>query len=81
MQDFRREAYDKLKEEVLVELGAALDLGDAALTSTIDRVLDHAASGGSMSLRDRLELRDRLFNSFRRLDVLQELLDEKVLPR
>ena len=77
MQDFRREAYDKLKEEVLAELGVALDLGDAALTSTIDRVLDRAASGGSMSLRERLELRDRLFNSFRRLDVLQELLDDK----
>ncbi len=72
-----RELYERLREDILQELGQEADIGDAQLLESIDRVLGRAASDYGMNLKERLELKDRLFNSFRRLDVLQELLDDR----
>lgn len=72
-----RELYERLREDILQELGQEADIGDVQLLESIDRVLGRAASDYGMNLKERLELKDRLFNSFRRLDVLQELLDDR----
>ncbi len=77
MQYSKKDIYDRLRENVMNELGQDIDLGDARLMGTIDAILDRATADLGLSLRDKLELRDRLFNSFRRLDVLQELLDDR----
>lgn len=68
------ELYKEIRREVMDEISCDAELGDAGLTDSIDRILDRRIG---ISLRDRLELRKRLFNSFRRLDVLQELLDDR----
>ncbi len=77
MQYSKKDIYDRLRENVMNELGQDIDIGDARLMGTIDAILDRATADLGLSLRDKLELRDRLFNSFRRLDVLQELLDDR----
>ncbi len=79
MPSNKKDIYDRLRENVMNELGQDIDLGDARLMKTIDTVLDRASFDFGLRLKDRLELRDRLFNSFRRLDVLQELLDDKTV--
>lgn len=68
------ELCKEIRREVLDEISHGAELCDSELLESIDRILD-GRSG--LSLRDRLELRKRLFNSFRRLDVLQELLDDR----
>ena len=75
----KKDMYSRLREAVMRELGSDTELGDDRLISTIDRVLDGVSAEYSLSLRDKLELRSRLFNSFRRLDVLQELLDDRTV--
>ena len=77
MQYSKKDIYDRLRENVMNELGQDIELGDARLMGTIDAILDRASADLGLGLRDKLELRDRLFNSFRRLDVLQELLDDR----
>lgn len=68
------ELYKEIRREVLDEISHVAELCDSELLESIDRILDNR---GGLSLRDRLELKKRLFNSFRRLDVLQELLDDR----
>lgn len=75
----KKDMYIRLREAVMRELGSDTDLGDARLISAIDKVLDGVSAELYLGLRDKLELRSRLFNSFRRLDVLQELLDDRTV--
>ena len=79
MPNNKKDMYSRLREAVMRELGSDTELGDDRLISTIDKVLDSVSAEYSLSLRDKLELRSRLFNSFRRLDVLQELLDDRTV--
>ena len=79
MPNNKKDMYSRLREAVMRELGSDTELGDDRLVSTIDRVLDSVSAEYSLGLRDKLELRSRLFNSFRRLDVLQELLDDRTV--
>lgn len=66
----------ELKKDLKAEIAASLnregELSDAALYQTIDEKL---LSRDDLSLKNKLYLRNAVFNSFRRLDVLQELLD------
>ena len=68
------ELYKEIRSEVLDEISGGADICDTELLGSIDRILD---GKNGIGLRDRLELTKRLFNSFRRLDVLQELLDDR----
>ena len=68
------ELYKEIRSEVLDEISGGADICDTELLGSIERILD---GKNGIGLRDRLELTKRLFNSFRRLDVLQELLDDR----
>lgn len=71
--------YKQLRETVLREFSSGREQGDEELLGCIDRVLDNMHEQNSLSLRTRLTLKNRLFNSFRKLDVLQELLDNRAV--
>lgn len=49
---------------------------DEELYERIDRKIFEAGSQGYLPLKERLELRKSIFNSFRKLDILQQLLDD-----
>lgn len=70
----------ELKKDLKAEIAASLnregELSDAALYQTIDEKL---LSRDDLSLKNKLYLRNAVFNSFRRLDVLQELLDNPAI--
>ncbi len=63
----------ELKTEILTGLSETQQLTDAELCLRIDELL---LSHPELSLRDKLYLRQAIFNSFRRLDMLSELLDD-----
>lgn len=67
---------EQLKEQVRMELQSCRQVGDEELYDQIDRAIEDAARSQYLPLRMRLELRTRLFDSFRRLDILQELVDD-----
>ncbi len=69
--------YSEIRELILRDISASNHLQDRELIESIDSVLDRKAAEYNIGLGEKLELKNRLFNSFRKLDVLQELLDDK----
>lgn len=71
---------DKLEEEcrseILRRASQETEIDDETLYSVIDQVLSEKAKSCYLPLSDRGPLRRRLFDAFRRLDILQELLDD-----
>lgn len=61
-----------IKHQIVSELNEHIDFDDDELYSKIDA---HLYSRRDLSLKNKLYLRTAIFNSFRRLDVLSELLD------
>jgi len=77
MADRRNDIYRDLRKAVINEINQGTELRDEELIRGIDFVLDKSSAEYGMGLKERTELKNRLFNSFRRLDVLQELIDDK----
>ncbi len=57
-------------------MDAAVEVDDESLLEMIDEEIGEKAREGYIRLRERHTLRSEVFNSFRKLDVLQELLEE-----
>lgn len=63
----------QMKKEILEELTDQQQLSDEALYEQID---GHLIQQEMLSLQEKIYLRAGIFNSFRRLDLLSELLDD-----
>lgn len=66
----------QLKEEILQGFSYQRQMSDEELAQIIDEKILQRAEEMPMSLQDRLRLQKELFDSFRRLDILQELVDD-----
>lgn len=66
----------KLREEILDSLSYQRKMSDEEIAQIIDDKIAERTSGERMSLQERLKLQKELFDSFRRLDILQELVDD-----
>ena len=71
--------YDELLLEMHSRLEHDRDLSDAQVLRQIDLLLSEASHKCYIPLPERETLRSRLFNALRRLDVLQELLDDDTI--
>ena len=67
---------DLLRSEVREGLAGLDQIGDEELYDCIDQAIADQAEHCYLPLRQRIELQNRLFDSFRRLDILQELVDD-----
>lgn len=67
------------RREILLRAAQEKELGDAGLYQVIDQVLSEKAKSSYLPFSARGLLRRRLFNSFRRLDILQELLEDDAI--
>lgn len=67
----------KLREEIMKELDEQQQVTDEELYAIIDRRILEYGQGDFLPLREKIQLRCRLFDSFRRLGALQELVDDK----
>lgn len=68
---------ERCRKEVLSRVAQAEELSDDGLYIVIDRVLSEVAKDSYLPFGEREPLRRRLFDSFRRLDILQELLEDE----
>ncbi len=67
---------ERIKKRVLERLDPTREHGEEELFAIIDEEICREAKERAIPLGDRKELRMRVFHSLRKLDVLQELLDE-----
>lgn len=67
---------EKYKKMVLARLDLEEEISDEKVQEVIDGVLQEEGKKGGLLLREREELGRKLFYSIRRLDVLQELVED-----
>lgn len=66
----------KLKEQVLERLDLSRDMSDEEVLEIIDEVILDDSRERYLNLSDKKWLRKALFDTMRRLDILQELVDD-----
>ena len=66
-----------LKKNVINAIDVSRQTDDDEVLAVIDRVLTGAAEERYMSIPERLKIRRDFFNSIRRLDVLQDLIEDE----
>ena len=67
----------QLRDLIMGQLQERGHTEDAELLEYIDQAVFHMGQQVYLPLKERLWLRNSLYDSFRRLDILQELLDDK----
>ena len=67
---------EQLYEQILEQIDLTKETDDEELQELIRTVLDEAADEEYISLSDKIRIGRELFNSFRKLDVLQELIED-----
>lgn len=70
------EVFIRLKEQILERIDLSREVPDEEIQDLIDQVILACKSEQHIPLDERCQLRKELFHALRRLDVLQELLDE-----
>ncbi len=65
-----------VKEQVLERMDFSKELPDLELQEMIAREMARCQETTSLSLNQRIQLEQRVFNSLRKLDILQELLED-----
>ena len=76
MRKTKQTVWMELKEEVLEALDLLDEVTDEQVLEVIDKVLKTSVLSRTMSLDERCALRLELFHSIRRLDILEELLED-----
>lgn len=72
MGDLKKE----LRERLLESINYQKQMEDEELSELIDGEIFSAAAERPLTLKERMRLQRELFDSFRRLDILQELVDD-----
>lgn len=70
-----KERKNRLRAKMMAELEGRMQVEDEELRDMIDGVVLKEAEETYLTLKARLRLKKELFDSFRRLDILQELVD------
>jgi pilus assembly protein CpaF len=76
MNGIQSELLIRLKQQVRSILEAHNYVEDEELHAAIHDVIEQAAQEEYLPLKTRMDLSRRLYDSFRRLDILQELVDD-----
>ena len=68
-----------LRQRLMEQMESRMQVEDEELRDLIDMAILEAAEEAYLPLKERLCLRKELFDSFRRLDILQELVDDPTI--
>ncbi len=68
--------WKEIREELLEEMDMSREISDEELKETISREIGSYSRRHLISLGDREDFERHIFNSFRKLDVIQDLLDD-----
>ena len=74
--NMNKKLFEQVRNECLMDLSENGAPTDAGLALLIDEKIEKAGENAWISLSERLRLREMLFNSFKKLDLLQELIDD-----
>ncbi|WP_330698346.1 CpaF family protein [Anaerocolumna sp. MB42-C2] len=66
----------KLQDLVIKQIDLSKELQDEEILEVIDEILLKESKNNYISLQDKRQLRKDIFNSIRRLDILQELIED-----
>lgn len=74
-----RETFRKLRRLLMEKLDMSRELSDGEILEAIDDVILTQTREGCFSLKEKVQLRQELFYSVRKLDVLQELIEDETV--
>ena len=72
-----KQIKQRICERVLQQVPTGVDVDEQYLTDVIDQVITEMGQEQYMRFRDRRKMRREIFNSMRKLDVLQELIEDE----
>ena len=67
---------ENLQDRVMQELDLSKEICDEELQEVIHRILERDTKAKYLSLREKAGIGKELFNTFRKLDILQEILED-----
>lgn len=75
----KQEVFTELRRKLLEELDMSRELEDNEILELIDQMILGSQELQYMALKEKVVLRQELFYSIRRLDVLQELIEDNMV--
>ena len=70
------EKTELLYEKVMLRMDMTKETGEEELQEIIRRVIEEEGKREYLSLGDKIKISRELFNAFRRLDILQDLIED-----
>lgn len=70
---------EQLYEQVMMRIDMTKQTGEEELRELIRKILDEASREEYIPLAEKIQLSRELFNSFRRLDILQDLIEDDTI--
>ena len=74
-----QETFRKLRQMLMEKLDVCQELTDQEILETIDELILDSLRESGISLKEKVQLRQELFYSVRKLDVLQELIEDETV--
>ena len=74
-----RELYQTIRQKLMERLDLSRELSDGEILETIDDVILNQMTDSHVAVKEKVRLRQDLFYSVRKLDVLQELIDDETV--
>lgn len=74
-KDYKKE----LQEQVMASIDLSKEVDDSELLDMIDLILKNKSREQYLSIKEKQQYRKEIFNSIRRLDVLQELVEDPTI--
>ena len=74
-----REIFGRLRQMLMEQLDLSRELSDKEILDVIDELILNQTEGMRLALKEKVRLRQELFYSVRKLDVLQELVDDQTV--
>ena len=68
---------EHLYEQIMLRMDMTRETGEEELQEIIRSVLEQASEEEYIPLQDKIRVSRELFNAFRRLDILQELIEDE----
>ncbi len=73
----KKEYFQEIRKRLLDRLDLSIDLTDEEILEAIDSLILNEMRDMSCGLKEKVQLRQELFYSVRKLDVLQELIEDE----
>ena len=71
-----KELSERIKEAILEEMDFSREMQDDELRELIARKMKQNEEIRLLSLKEKVEMEQQVFNSLRKLDILQELIED-----